>query len=218
MPYDDGIWLNVGGQRFWTTWSTLHRPMCSRLSRLQTTDYGYDPHANEFYFDHSGALFDHILDVHRTGTLHIPHQTCIPKILEEMKFWEVPVEHVAACCWHRIREHQYTIDRIRVLGKTLEQNRGRKAPQITRSVYPDFSFPLFNTEDNPQKTSVLNRVRNCVWLFLDQPYSSYPAMVRSQCVKIYYWSIFLAAGLGAVGISVNIYCIFVCVYIRIIRK
>ena len=182
MPYENRVWLNVGGRRFWTTWSTLRHPMCSRLSRLQTSDYEYDPQANEFYFDRSGALFDHILDVHRTGTLHIPHQTCIPKVIEEMKFWEVPVEHVAACCWHRIRQHQYTLDRIHILGKTLQQNSGKTSPQNTSSVYPSF-----NGEDNPQKTSLFNRIRNCVWLFLDQPYSSYPAMVRPQYVQIYNW-------------------------------
>ena len=181
MPYEDRVWLNVGGQRFWTTWSTLCRPMCSRLARLKTSDHEYDAQGNEFYFDRSGALFDHILDVHRTGTLHIPHQICIPKVIEEMKFWEVPVEHVAACCWQRIREHQYTLDRIHVLGKSLQQNSGTTQPQNTNSMYPDLLFATFNNEASPQKTNVLNRLRNCVWLFLDQPYSSYPAMVSSQC-------------------------------------
>ena len=175
MPYEDRVWLNLGGQRFWTTWRTLHRPMCSRLSRLHTSDHEYDAQGNEFYFDRSGALFDHILDVHRTGTLHIPHQICIPKVIEEMKFWEVPVEHVAACCWHRIREHQYTLDRIHVLGKTLQQNSGKTQLQTTSPL-----FASFNSEDNPQKTSLFYRIRNCVWLFLDQPYSSYPALVRAQ--------------------------------------
>ena len=187
MPYNDGIWLNVGGQRFWTTWSTLRRPMCSRLARLRTSDHEYDPQANEFYFDRSGALFDHILDVHRTGTLHIPHQICIPKIVEEMKFWEVPVEHVAACCWHRIREYQCTIDRIHVLGKTLQQNKCKAQLPTTGGVPPDVLFASFNTEEDPKKTSVLNRIRNCVWLFLDEPYSSYPAMVRQQCIRTLRW-------------------------------
>ena len=181
--YHDRIWLNVGGQRFWTTWSTLRRPMCSRLARLQTSDYEYDPQANEFYFDRSGALFDHILDVHRIGTLHIPHHICIPKVLEEMKFWEVPVENVAACCWHRIREHQYTIDRIHDMGKTLQRNSFKTHSPITSGMHPNILFASFDTEDNPQKRSVLNRIRNCVWLFLGQPYSSYPAMVRSQSAK-----------------------------------
>ena len=119
MSMDEKVWLNVGGTRFWTKWSTVLRPMCSRLSRLNLSDPEYDPQANEFCFDRSGILFDCILDVHRTGNLHIPHDICVPRILEEIDFWEIPVEKVAGCCWLRIRDSFNTLKRVRKLHNTL---------------------------------------------------------------------------------------------------
>ena len=119
MSNHEKVWFNVGGMRFWTKWSTLRQPMCSRLSRLSLSDPEYDPQTGEFCFDRSGVTFDCILDVHRTGKLHIPHNICVPKMLEEMEFWQIPPEKVACCCWTRIRDCSDSVKRQRTLRQTL---------------------------------------------------------------------------------------------------
>ena len=203
MVYGDTIWLNVEGQRFWTKWSTLRQPMSSRLARLTTSDQEYDPHANEFRFDHSGTLFDCILDVHRNGSLHIPHYICVPKVLEEMKFWEVPVEHVAACCWHRIREYQCELDRIAVLREAVHKSKVNTLPQCTRSRNHDTSTTENNTCEKGDKCSMIFRLRKCMWLLLEVPHSSIFAMVRP-----YYESVIM---IGNIYACVCVVCMSVCV-------
>ena len=54
--------------------------------------------------------------------LCIQHHVYLPKVQEEMKYLEVPVEHVAACCWHRNREFQCKLDRIAVLSEALHKS------------------------------------------------------------------------------------------------
>ena len=170
MSNDDKIWLNVGGMRFWTKWSTLRQPMCSRLSRLSLTNPEYDPQTNEFCFDRSGVIFDYILDVHRTGKLHVPHDICAPKILEEMKFWEVSPEKVASCCWGRIRDYCNSAKRV----LTLRQALGRGDERCQHNA--------FNTQDSSNSgpscctkngfISVLKELRMFFRLAVDRPFYS----------------------------------------------
>ena len=64
--------LNVGGRIFQTEWSTIRRPFCSKLSRLSYSDKNYDQEKKEFFFDRSSTIFEQVLDLHRTGAMHIP--------------------------------------------------------------------------------------------------------------------------------------------------
>ena len=170
MANDEKVWFNVGGMRFWTKWSTLRQPMCSRLSRLSLTDPEYDPQTNEFCFDHSGALFDCILDVHRTGKLHMPHDICAPKMLEEMEFWGIPPARVACCCWGRIRDCCKSVKRVLTLRQAL--GRGEKR----------FEGNTFNTQDSYNSgpscctekgiISVLKELRIFFTLAVDKPFYS----------------------------------------------
>ena len=178
MALCERVWLNVGGQRFWTTWSTLRRPPCSRLSRLNTSDPEYDPHANEFCFDRSSVLFDYILDVHRTGTLHIPHNVCVPKVLEEIQFWEIPFEKVACCCWPRIREYNSFMDRVCTLRKSLDKMSPGEKP--TSNGHMD-SKHKDSRENNHVNT--LKRLRSECATLIDNPFSSSAAQVTFNVTR-----------------------------------
>ena len=170
MANNEKVWLNVGGMRFWTKWSTLRQPLCSRLSRLSLSDPEYDPYTGEFGFDRSGVLFDCILDVHRTGTLHMPHDICVPKVLEEMKFWEICPGKVGCCCWDRIRNYCSSVKRVRTLRQALGND------------IHEHKVSTFNMQDSSNLGrscsvaenvfSVLKELRMFLAMALDKPFYS----------------------------------------------
>ena len=170
MANDEKVWFNVGGMRFWTKWGTLRQPMRSRLSRLSFTDPEYDPHTNEFCFDHSGILFDCILDVHRTGKLHMPHDICAPKMLEEMKFWEIPPGRVACCCWGRIWECCKSVKRVLTLRQTLGTGEKRCERSAFKMQDSSDSGPSCFTEQG--FISVLKDLRLFFAMAVDKPFYS----------------------------------------------
>ena len=101
MDNEDEVRLNVGGRIFVTEWETLRRPVGSKLCHIKTSDKNYNISKNEFYFDRGSSYFEHILDLHRTGSLHVPSTVCIPAFLAEMEYWDVGVEQIAPCCYIR---------------------------------------------------------------------------------------------------------------------
>ena len=170
MSNHEKVWFNVGGMRFWTKWSTLRQPMCSRLSRLSMSDPEYDPQSGEFCFDRSGVTFDCILDVHRTGKFHMPHNSCVPKILEEMQFWEIPPEKVACCCWTRIRDCSDSVKRQRTLRQALG-NDSRKGNGLTPNSNDSLDSRLTCCSDKGVM-SVFKELRKFFSLAMDKPFYS----------------------------------------------
>ena len=170
--------------RFLTKWTTLQQPNCSRLSQLSTSDPSYDPDYNEFYFDRSWTLFECIIDMHRTGALHLPHNVCVPKVLDEMRFWDVALQNVACCCWTRIREHTNDSARIKEL-KNIQDNATTSSEGKAKAPYTDTAY-LTNRKSHgegppnaKQKESCLRKVANSVFTVLDKPRSSHLAMVSN---------------------------------------
>ena len=181
MGAEERVYLNVGGHRFLTRWATLKYGDCSRLSRLSTIESNYDPITNEFYFDRSASLFECILDLHRTGALHIPHDVCIPRIRAELQFWEIPLDKISCCCWARVQENDKMLLEVHQLRNTF---RTEYLDGLGRNPDADRAFP-----ENPKspvcrqrpggekKTNWCRRAANSIWMLLDHPQSSYAAMV-----------------------------------------
>ena len=179
------VYINIGGQRFLTNWDTLQQPNCSRLSQLCISDPTYDSDNNEFYFDRSGSLFEYIIDLHRTGALHLPHNVCIPRMLDEMKFWDVPVENVASCCWTRIREHQNNAYRMEELRNMYgnETVIDFKKSQLTNKSHTNSS--VSEPRKPGKELSCFRKATNYLLIVIDRPRSSYIALVSNAFVHFY---------------------------------
>ena len=202
MALPDRVYINVGGQRFLTKRDTLQQPNCSRLSQLSTVDPTYDSDNNEFYFDRSWTLFEYILDMHRTGTLHLPSGMCVPKVLDEMKFWDVPVENLASCCWTRIREHKSNAARIQEL-KNMQHN--DTTVGLGETSYEDKNFhanlksPMAGPTEAKAEVSRFRKAANFICMVMERPRSSNLAMVSNECGQIVPDSKVRGAGRTQVG-------------------
>ncbi|CAG5135358.1 unnamed protein product, partial [Candidula unifasciata] len=109
IPESDRLYLNVGGTVFITSRFTLRRYPYTRLGRLAMTSL------QELHFDRDPRLMGFILDLYRTGQLHVPRNCCSMAMKCEMKFWDIPTDLVSECCWTVFEEgdrRQVIIDDI----------------------------------------------------------------------------------------------------------
>ena len=119
--------INLSGKEFTTKWRNLARFPASRLGRiclasspeeiLQLCD-GFLPGATPIiFFFRSHQHFPTILDVYRTGQMHVPDQACPLVTQEEFRFWLLDEMDLEPCCllkyFPRTREaHQQILEEI----------------------------------------------------------------------------------------------------------
>ncbi|CAJ0577057.1 unnamed protein product, partial [Mesorhabditis spiculigera] len=159
---DSYVRLSVGGKSYCVR-TELYTPEETRMhrfvasgheERLQLCD-GYDPATGEYYFERNSKLADHLMDYFATGSLHRPSNVCIERFKEELLFWEIGLDQMAACC---------TIITPPDPSLLAAKKKGMIA-------VPDDDFePIFDGV-------LLGRFRLTLWRFLEDPQSSIPAAV-----------------------------------------
>ncbi|PVD31533.1 hypothetical protein C0Q70_06946 [Pomacea canaliculata] len=76
---------------------SLNRLPETKLGKLSKS--GVFSNASELFFDRNPKVMHGILDLYRTGELHLPNNLCSTLIRKELEFWEVPEELISECCW-----------------------------------------------------------------------------------------------------------------------
>lgn len=71
---EDKIVLNVGGKVFCTSVESLNHLPETKLGRMSTC--GMLPPTRELFFDRNPKVMHGILDLYRTGELHLPSNLC----------------------------------------------------------------------------------------------------------------------------------------------
>ncbi|XP_076452714.1 potassium voltage-gated channel protein Shaw-like [Babylonia areolata] len=139
------ITLNVGGVRFMTTTDTLQTLPDTRLGRLATDKSLTSREHAELFFDRNPDLMNSLLDLYRTGELHLPRHLCSQTVERELKFWDVPVELIQECCYKGVENQREDREIIKEIDKFL--------------THP------FDTPEEIEKLSAWNRV----WLIMERP-------------------------------------------------
>lgn len=70
IPESDRVYLNVGGTLYVISRYSLLRYPYTRLGKLAQNK------KRELYFDRNPKLMSYILDLYRTGELHVPRNCC----------------------------------------------------------------------------------------------------------------------------------------------
>ncbi|XP_033748065.1 potassium voltage-gated channel protein Shaw-like [Pecten maximus] len=152
--------LNVGGRVFETTFDTLHSKPDTRLGKLSRDSKEFCKETEQFFFDRNPDFFNSVLDFYRTGELHLPIFYCGATLRHELSFWELHEENLSACCL----QVYYKFDNDKDTLKTLETYLSVKDLDYT---------------DAQCGASAFVRVKRAIWLFLDQPNSSFLAQMFS---------------------------------------
>ncbi|XP_069135452.1 potassium voltage-gated channel protein Shaw-like [Argopecten irradians] len=150
--------INVGGKLFETTYDTLHSKPDTRLGKLSEDSDEYCEETKQFFFDRNPDFFNSLLDFYRTGELHLPNVYCGATLRNELPFWELSEENLSPCCL----QVYYKFDNDKETLKTLE----------TYLAVQDLDYT-----DAQCAASKFVCVKRAIWLFLDQPKSSFLAQV-----------------------------------------
>ena len=160
--------LNIGGQRFLTFLSTLQSVPNTRLYNLTPDDDAYDAPNHEYFFDRSPRLFSYILDFYRSGEVHFPHCVCAPSLKKELEFWGISDVYISVCCLRKYTDYEEST-------KTLSEI--------------ECAFLGERVHFDRAKSGRWRVWQRKVWLFLEDPYSSWPAKVRDQMIFRHpYWT------------------------------
>lgn len=88
---DQIIKLDVGGKLFKIRKSTLQLYGNTLLGRMYDNDQKFHIEEEQF-FDRSGKIFEYILNFYRTGVLDKPTFISSEAWIEELNFWQIPVD------------------------------------------------------------------------------------------------------------------------------
>ncbi|KAK6184446.1 hypothetical protein SNE40_001898 [Patella caerulea] len=147
------VTLNIGGKRFVTSKFSLLNIPTTKLGKLSKSDPSYDPKNDEYFFDRNPKIVQCILDLHRTGDLHLPGNVCSTGVKAELEFWNVPEDYIAECCWKTYSLQNQDLKIAAIIDQQMGQNESQ--------------------ETNPSKPSI----REKLWLTMEQPSHSFNAKV-----------------------------------------
>ncbi|XP_063397593.1 potassium voltage-gated channel subfamily C member 3-like [Mytilus trossulus] len=151
------IHINVGGTLFHTKLSTLQRFPETLLGSITTTSEFYNGENKYFYFDRNPELFNTILDYYRNGVIHLPTHLCGWLWKSELEFWRIPLTNISECCFQtyiKYEEKEATAAKLREIF-------AKKPLAMTHLLTP------------------INKIRQKVWMLIDEPTSSTYARVFS---------------------------------------
>lgn len=152
------IFINVGGTIFQTRMSTLKKIPDSRLGSLSPASPEYNAETDEYFFDHSPVLFNEILDLYRTGELHVPSNCCGAVLQRELDYWKIPKCLISECCIHSY--HSFV-----------------QAQNTIQSIRESFEDNILDYNPTEYRNSKMKKMFRTIWITLDQPKSSTCAKV-----------------------------------------
>lgn len=155
--------------------STLLNLPGTKLAKLDRTDQSYDRVNNEYFFDRSPKMFEHILNYYRHGELHFPHCYCGPSIDNELHFWGLDENCISACCWRAYSAYEDEKKTVMELSKTL----GEPSLVLNKE---ESGMSSKGSHANSEKLN--NSLRFRVWRFLEKPQSSKQAKVGEHQLKV----------------------------------
>jgi hypothetical protein len=150
----DIVHLNIGGSTFQTTFQTLAKIPDTKLSGLKQ-DISCKESPASFFFDRNPDVFNSILDLYRTGELHVPSNICGATLRTELDFWQIDQRYLSECCIEAFYKHESNLSILKEI-KNLENNK---------------------VLDVPIEECREGCWRNCIWRTLQYPRSSIKASV-----------------------------------------
>lgn len=120
------VTLNVSGKKFTIGKTILQRFPDTILGRLTIESPHYDPSSDEFFFDRNPKMVLPMLDLYRTGELHLPSNLCTFTIKNELRFWELEEDLISECCWKKYVAAVEDMKAVDIIEKSLYDHLSEK--------------------------------------------------------------------------------------------
>jgi hypothetical protein len=93
--------IEIGGQVFTIPRESLEKGPTSRLQKMYRSAFA-SYKTRVIVEERPHEMFAAILAMYQTGELHIPLTSCPGAFMNELHFWEIPVELLSPCCYNRL--------------------------------------------------------------------------------------------------------------------
>eukprot|EP00090_Calanus_glacialis_P008953 TRINITY_DN17274_c0_g1_i1.p1 TRINITY_DN17274_c0_g1~~TRINITY_DN17274_c0_g1_i1.p1 ORF type:complete len:566 (-),score=77.28 TRINITY_DN17274_c0_g1_i1:155-1852(-) len=156
---DKPVVINVGGIRFFVSWSLLERLPQTRLGRLRSCRTNeeilelcdkFNIEDNEYYFDRHPRNFGAVINFYRTGKLHLGEEGCVVAFKQDLDYWGIDELYLEPCCQQRYYQSRELMSLDRV--EKVEE--------------PEFFRP-----------GTLGRIQKCLWDLFEKPHTSIGARI-----------------------------------------
>ena len=169
--------FNIRGIKYEIPLNSLDKLPNSRLGKIKTaiesiTDNDknpfddlcddYDTKANEFYFNRDPYIFNMILNYYSSDKLHIENGHCPYLFSDELAYWKLDEFSLNDCCDNKHWKEKESID------SSLQNEKEILIKYNKRDRFGNYLFP---------------RLRERIWIFLEEPDSSWYA--RVNCINIF---------------------------------
>ncbi|KAK7479945.1 hypothetical protein BaRGS_00028772, partial [Batillaria attramentaria] len=159
------VQLHVGGKVFSTTTETLTSFPNTKLARLVAQKEQGNGNNIELFFDRNPKIMNSVLDLYRTGELHLPENLCSAVAARELEFWEISTTLIHECCWRKFENHHSDAAIVREID--------------------DFLHDPYDKEEAIEKLSMWNKI----WFAMEHPSYSLAAKIWTF---VYYLVVFMA--------------------------
>ncbi|KAF6022641.1 hypothetical protein EB796_019054 [Bugula neritina] len=94
--------INISGQRFVTSTTTLLKYPDTRLGKLVQQPLN----AAAFTFEGDAEIFKEVLKFYITGDLHCPKNVCMSDFKNHLEFWGIDEKYISECCSGELAEEK----------------------------------------------------------------------------------------------------------------
>ncbi|KAF6022639.1 hypothetical protein EB796_019052 [Bugula neritina] len=94
--------INISGQRFVTSTTTLLKYPDTRLGKLVQQPLN----ATAFTFEGDAEIFKEVLKFYITGDLHCPKNVCMSDFKNHLEFWGIDEKYISECCSGELAEER----------------------------------------------------------------------------------------------------------------
>ena len=126
---------------------------------LELCDHFYPGQPPEYYFDRNSSSFNAILDIYRTGLLHLSSDMCALVLQKELEFWRIDELTIEPCC---ALKYYPEIEQAVKEQKGEEEN---KKKEVQRQADENFG------------DSRMGKIRTLVWNLMEYPETSRTAQI-----------------------------------------
>ena len=148
--------MDIGGTIFRISEASLHKFPDTLLGSLSKSSEYYNDTDGSYNFDRNPEYFNFVLDLYRTGSLHMPHNVCGKAFQNELEFWKIPYKYLGECCLSEFFKYENDMASMKYINHSFDQL------------------------DYTDEECIGSRYKWCMrklWLTLDQPLSSWSARV-----------------------------------------
>lgn len=175
---NEKIVINVSGQKFITTFTTLLKYPTTRLGKLASDKL----RAQSYFFESDADIFKELLKFYYTDKLHCPKNVCFTDFIGHLSFWEIDVKHLSDCCSQTVKQETNLQKQFQFFNRQVSLDSGHQ------SRCKIFSFDVWTFLTDPYGTETRWRLGSKIWMVCYLLITLFSGITISIQSVLYIWA------------------------------